>query len=107
MKIQKALNLLNMRMDSMTTNLKSLIATAAALGFISTVAMTAAEAKDGCGSGMYYNGQRCTPKGDWRADRKGDWRADRWEPNYRKHDRGDSGVSVDLGPNMRLNLGQG
>jgi hypothetical protein len=103
MKVQKALNLFNTRMDPMTTNLKSLIAAAAALGFISTVAMTAAEAKDGCGRGMYYNGQRCTPKGEARFGRN-----DRWEPGYRKHDRRDrGGMSVDLGPNMRLNFGQG
>jgi hypothetical protein len=79
---------------------KSLIAGVAALGVMSTVAMTAAEAKDGCGRGMYYNGQRRTPKFESRNDR--------FEPDYRKHHRRDrDGVSVDLGPNMRLQFGQG
>ena len=45
-----------------------------------TALPTIAQAADGCGRGFYYNGRRCVPQ----------------------HDRG---VSVGLGPNMRLHLG--
>jgi hypothetical protein len=58
----------------------------AALGVISTVA----EAADGCGSGMYYNGRRCVPKGDF---------------GYRPYHRPHHGMSLDLGRGLRLHLG--
>jgi hypothetical protein len=35
----------------------------AALAAISTTAATVAEAKGGCGSGMFFDGQRCMPMG--------------------------------------------
>ena len=57
----------------------------AALVVISTVA----EAADGCGRGMYYNGRRCVPQDD--------------EPGYgyrRDYERRD-----DRGPQFRLDLG--
>jgi len=61
--------------------------------FVVVAALTAlptiAEAKDGCGRGFYYNGRRCVPQHD---------------VDYRPHHR-DRGVSVGLGPNMRLHLG--
>ena len=56
-----------------------------------TVVSTVAEAADGCGRGMYYNGRRCVPQGDY--DR--DYRYRRREP----------GISVDLGRNMQLRFG--
>ena len=60
-----------------------------------TVVSTLAEARDGCGSGWYYNGRRCVPQ---REDYR-DYR------DYRPYPRRDPGVSVDVGPNLRLNLG--
>ena len=42
-----------------TMRLVTVLLAAAALGAIST----AAEARDGCGRGMFYNGYRCTPQG--------------------------------------------
>jgi len=66
--------------------------TALFVGFAAlTVISTVAEAKDGCGRGYYYNGRRCVPQHD--AD-------------YRPHHRS-RGSSVDLGPNVRLHLGEG
>jgi hypothetical protein len=37
---------------------RTLLVAVAGLAFISTVA----EARDGCGRGMYYNGRRCVPE---------------------------------------------
>ena len=37
---------------------RTLLVAVAGLAFISTVA----EAADGCGRGMYYNGRRCVPQ---------------------------------------------
>ena len=54
-----------------------------------TVISTAAEAAQGCGRGWYYNGRRCVPQDD---------------VGYRSHHRR-PGISVDLGPGMRLHLG--
>jgi hypothetical protein len=70
----------------------------AALTAISTTAATVAEAADGCGSGMYYNGRRCVPKDDFGFRVR--------EPGYRPYQR-DRGVSLDLGPGLRLNFGGG
>jgi hypothetical protein len=58
-----------------------------------TVVSTVAEARDGCGSGWYYNGRRCVPQQDMGYR------------GYRPYPRRDPGVSVDVGPNLRLNLG--
>src|SRR6516165_7960393 len=58
--------------------------------FVVVAALTAlptfAQAADGCGRGFYYNGSRCVPKHD---------------TDYRPRHR-DRGVSVGVGPNMRL-----
>jgi hypothetical protein len=96
---------------------KSLIAGVAALTVISTVAITAAEAKDGCGKGFFYNGQRCVAKGNAGLRLI--------EPGFRPHHRndrgvmlfghrgesfghrGDRGMSLGIGPNLRLHFGEG
>ena len=63
--------------------------------FVVVAALTAlptlAQAADGCGRGFYYNGSRCVPKHD---------------TDYRPRHR-DRGVSVGVGPNMRLHFGEG
>jgi hypothetical protein len=98
----------------------ALIAGLAAL----TVISTAAEAAQGCGKGYHYNGQRCVPQGgpDHRQPyhRPKGSSADLGDTGYRSHrplrgssaDLGDGyrrhhrpGVSVDLGPGMRLHFG--
>ena len=71
----------------MSGKFAALLVGIAALTFVSTIA----EARDGCGRGMYYNGRRCVPQDDY--DR--DYRYRRREP----------GVGVDLGPNMQLRFG--
>jgi hypothetical protein len=63
-----------------------LFAAIAALTIFSTVA----EAADGCGRGMYYNGRRCVPQ-----DGPG-----YGPPPYRR----DYGPPVDRGPQFRLDL---
>jgi hypothetical protein len=72
----------------------------AALTFISTVA----EAAHGCGRGMYYNGRRCVPQDDigYRPHHRRYVEDD--DIGYRRHHRR-PGVSVDLGPGIRLHLG--
>jgi hypothetical protein len=72
----------------------------AALTLISTVA----EAAQGCGRGMYYNGRRCVPQDDTG-----------YRPHHRRYveddDRGyrprhrRPGASVDVAPGIRLHLG--
>jgi hypothetical protein len=62
----------------------------AALTFVSTIA----EARDGCGRGMYYNGRRCVPQQDYDMDYR-----------YRRYPPREPGVSVDLGRNMQLRFG--
>jgi hypothetical protein len=67
-----------------------------------TVISTVAEARDGCGGGMYYNGRRCVPQ-----DHVGSHHrryVDEDDIYYRRHHRR-PGVSVDLGPGMRLHFG--
>ena len=69
-----------------------------------TVISTAAEAAQGCGRGWYYNGRRCVPQDDIG-----------YRPHHRRHVEDDDigyrprhhrpGISVDLGPGMRLHLG--
>jgi hypothetical protein len=67
----------------------------AALTLLSmSLVSTVAEARDGCGRGMYYNGRRCVPQYAPQYDRG-------YGPYYRR----DPGVSVDVGPNLRLNFG--
>jgi hypothetical protein len=91
---------------------KSLLAAVAAITVASAVATTAAEAKDGCGKGMFFNGRQCVLKGDrgFRAIDRGDrWssidrhRGDRWSDRY---DRRDRGVALGFG-GLRLHLGEG
>lgn len=57
----------------------------AALAAISTTAATVAEAKGGCGSGRFFDGQRCMPMG---------------EPGYR-HEPGHRGAYLNFAPNYR------
>ena len=71
----------------------------AVLAFISTVA----EAADGCGRGMYYNGRRCVPQDHVGYGLHHRRYVDDDDIGYRHHRR--PGVSVDLGPGMRLHLG--
>ena len=59
-----------------------------------TIVSTVAEARDGCGRGFYYNGRRCVPQYDPGYDSR-----------YRPYPRREPGVSVDVGPNLRLNFG--
>jgi hypothetical protein len=53
-----------------------------------TIVSTVAEARDGCGSGWYYNGRRCVPQD---------------EPGYYRPER--RGYYEDRGPGIRLDLG--
>jgi hypothetical protein len=60
---------------------------------------TAAEAADGCGRGMYYNGRRCVPQ-----DGPGygpPYQRDYGPPSYRR----DYGPPVRRGPELGLELG--
>jgi hypothetical protein len=68
-----------------------------------TVISTVAEAAQGCGRGMYYNGRRCVPQDDvgYRSHHR---RYVDDDIGYRRHHRR-HGVSVDLGPGMRLHFG--
>ena len=69
-----------------------------------TVISTVAEAAQGCGRGMYYNGRRCVPQDDTG-----------YRPHHRRYveddDRGyrprhrRPGASVDVAPGIRLHLG--
>ena len=68
----------------------ALLVGVAALTFVSTIA----EARDGCGRGMYYNGRRCVPQQDYDMDYR-----------YRRYPPREPGVSVDLGRNMQLRFG--
>jgi hypothetical protein len=69
-----------------------------------TVISTAAEAAQGCGRGWYDNGRRCVPQDDvgYRSHHRR--YVDEDDIGYRRrHHR--PGISVDLGPGMRLHLG--
>ena len=69
-----------------------------------TVISTAAEAAQGCGRGLYYNGRRCVPQDDvgYRSHHRR--YVDEDDIGYRRrHHR--PGISVDVGPGMRLHLG--
>jgi len=72
----------------------------AAFAVISTVA----EAAQGCGRGWYYNGRRCVPQHDtdYRPHHRRYVEDD--DIDYRRHHHR-PGVSVDLGPGIRLHLG--
>jgi hypothetical protein len=109
---------------------KLLLAAIAALTVASAVATTAAEAKDGCGKGMFFNGRSCVLKADrgirgfepgirdrgdrWsNIDRRGDrWssfdrRSDRWNDHRGdRYDRRDRGVSLGFG-GLRVHVGDG
>jgi hypothetical protein len=102
---------------------KSLLAAIAALTVVSAVATTAAEAKDGCGRGMMFNGRQCVMRGDagFRgiqpgfSDRGGRWSSidrfrggDRWSDRRsdRGFDRRDRGVTLGFG-GLGVRLGDG
>ncbi len=109
----------------MTTQMtKALVAALAALTVASAVATTAAQAKDGCGRGMAFNGRQCVMRGGdagFRSiqpgvsDRGGRWssidrfrdRGDRWD---RRGDRGferrDRGITLGFG-GLGVRLGDG
>jgi hypothetical protein len=78
---------------------RTLLVAIAGLAFISTVA----EARDGCGRGMYYNGRRCVPEVVY--DRLG---ARVYAPGYerRYYDRRDyePGVRIDVGPGVGVRV---
>jgi hypothetical protein len=123
-RVQQVLN--QTQQEVLMTVTKSLLAAVAALTMVSAIATTAAEAKDGCGKGFFYNGQRCTPKGDrgfrafepgirgdrWsNTDRRGDgWssfdRRDRRDHRGDRFDRRDRGVTLGFG-DLRVRLGDG
>ena len=61
------------------------------VGITALVAVsTIAEAADGCGRGMYYNGRRCVPQDG---------------PGYGAPYQRDYGPPVDRGPQLRLDFG--
>jgi hypothetical protein len=78
-----------------------LVAFAALTLFSTSLVSTVAEARDGCGRGFYYDGRRCVPQYDY--DR-GYYDRGYYDRGYRPYRR-DPGVSVDVGPNLRLNFG--
>jgi hypothetical protein len=112
----------------MTTQMtKTLLAALAALTVASAVATTAAQAKDGCGRGMAFNGRQCVMRGGdagFRgiqpgiSDRGGRWssidrfrdRGDRWDRRGDRGDRGfdrrDRGVTLGFG-GLGVRLGDG
>ena len=73
------------------------------VGIAALAAMpTIADAAQGCGRGMYYNGRRCVPQDDYDRDYR--YRRDDYDRDYR-YRRREPGVGVDLGPNMQLRFG--
>ena len=74
---------------------RTLLVAVAGLAFISTVA----EARDGCGRGMYYNGRRCVPE----------VRYERYErrvypgPGYYER-RYEPGVRIDVAPGVGVRV---
>jgi hypothetical protein len=96
----------------MTKSMLAVVAAFATITAASAVATTAAQAKDGCGKGMFFNGRQCVLKGDrgFRAIDRGDrWshidrhRGDRWSDRY---DRRARGVSLGFG-GLRVHVGDG
>ena len=67
------------------------------------VMSTVAEAAQGCGRGMYYNGRRCVPQDDigYRPHHRRYVEDD--DIGYRRHHR--PGVGVHVAPGIRLHLG--
>jgi hypothetical protein len=109
----------------MTTQMtNTLLAALAALTVASAVATTAAQAKDGCGRGMAFNGRQCVTRGGdagFRGiqpginDRGGRWssidrfrdRGDRWDRRGdRGFDRPDRGITLGFG-GLGVRLGDG
>jgi hypothetical protein len=109
----------------MTTQMtNTLLAALAALTVASAVATTAAQAKDGCGRGMAFNGRQCVTRGGdagFRgiqpgvSDRGGRWssidqfrdRGDRWDRRGdRGFDRPDRGITLGFG-GLGVRLGDG
>jgi hypothetical protein len=71
------------------------------IGMLASAAIsTVAEAADGCGRGMFYNGRRCVPQegpGYGPAPYQRGYGEPRYERGY--------GPPVERGPQLRLNLG--
>jgi hypothetical protein len=81
-----------------------LVGIAASTLISTSLVSTVAEARDGCGGGMYYNGRRCVPQ-DHVGYRSHHRRyVDEDDIYYRRHHRR-PGVSVDVAPGIRLHLG--
>lgn len=71
------------------------------LGIVALIAIsTGAEAADGCGRGMFYNGRRCVPQ-DGPGYGPPPYQRGYGEPRY---ERG-YGPPVERGPQLRLDLG--
>ena len=66
----------------------------AGLAFISTVA----EARDGCGRGMYYNGRRCVPEVGLRVYPREGYYERRYERRY------EPGVRFDVAPGVGVRV---
>jgi hypothetical protein len=81
-----------------------LVGIAASTLISTSLVPTVAEARDGCGRGMYYNGRRCVPQDDVGYRLHHRRYVDDDDVDYRRHHRR-PGVSVDVGPGIRLNLG--
>jgi hypothetical protein len=73
---------------------RTLLVAVAGLAFISTVA----EARDGCGRGMYYNGRRCVPEVVY--ERPG---ARLYAPGYYER-RYEPGVRIDVAPGVGVRV---
>ena len=76
---------------------RTLLAAVAGLAFISTVA----EAADGCGRGMYYNGRRCVPQERAPAARLYVPGARYYEPTPRYYE---PGVRIDVAPGVGVRV---
>ena len=79
---------------------RTLLVAVAGLAFISTVA----EAADGCGRGMYYNGRRCVPQAGYERAPGARVYAPGYERRY--YDRRDyePGVRIDVGPGVGVRV---
>ena len=79
---------------------RTLLVAVAGLAFISTVA----EAADGCGRGMYYNGRRCVPQAGYdRAPGARLYGPGSYERRYYEDERR-PGVRIDVGPGVGVRV---
>jgi hypothetical protein len=81
-----------------------LVGIAASTLLLTSFVSTAADARDGCGGGMYYNGRRCVPQDHVGYRSQHRRYVDEDDIYYRRHHRR-PGVSVDVAPGMRLHFG--